>query len=111
MDTPPFFFPYTCTSLFNADTLDKILWADALFVCLKVTTGGQHTCLDTVTVTMNYYRNGSCQASFDTLIHPQKKKISWCVSLQSHNFRVITNGHSLIEQVKGNLDLTKLLNV
>ena len=26
----------------------------------KATTGGLHTCLDTVTVTMNYYRNGSC---------------------------------------------------
>ncbi len=26
----------------------------------KATTEGLHTCLDTVTVTMNYYRNGSC---------------------------------------------------
>ncbi len=44
-------------------------------------------------------------------LHPQKKKISWCVSSQPHNFRVITQGHGLIDQVKGNLDLTKLLNV
>ncbi len=43
--------------------------------------------------------------------HPQKKKISWCVSSQPHNFRVITQEHGLIEQVKVNLDLTKLLNV
>ncbi len=26
---------------------------------LKATRGGPHTCLDMVTVTMNYYRNGS----------------------------------------------------
>ena len=45
------------------------------------------------------------------VLHPQKKKISWCVSSQPHNFRVITQEHGLIEQVKGNLDLTKLLNV
>ncbi len=44
-------------------------------------------------------------------LQPQKKKIFWCVSSQPHNFRVITQGHGLIEQVKGNLDLTKLLNV
>ncbi len=46
-----------------------------------------------------------------SLLHPQKKNISWCVSSQPHNFRVITKGHGLIEQVKGKLDLIKLLNV
>ena len=42
---------------------------------------------------------------------PSEEKVSWCISSQPHNFRVITQGHGLIEQVKGNLDLTKFLNV
>ncbi len=43
-------------------------------------------------------------------VHPQNKKISWCVSSQPHNFRVITQDHGLIEQVKGNLDYYDLPN-
>ncbi len=35
-------------------------------------------------------------------LHPRKKKISWCVSSQPHNFRVITQEYGLIEQVKVN---------
>ena len=37
--------------------------SDHIAFMFKATTGGLHTCLDTVTVTMNYYRY-----SFDTLI-------------------------------------------
>ncbi len=44
-------------------------------------------------------------------VHPQKKKISWCVSSKPYNFCVITQGHGLKEQVKVNIDLTKLLIV
>ncbi len=81
--------------------------------CRGVVINIKNTCcrhLMTIHVDM-VVNNGHSQTFLSGKMHPQKKKISWCVSSQPHNFLVFTQGHGLIEQVKVNFDLTKHLYV